>query len=473
MQLHTQAVLMVGGDLDALKHVGNCVAGVSGCRFLHVEKLTQAAEVLLHRESLGMLLVCVQNEDQAHLVHELHQLLQTVLPGTPLVVLADAEAAVQKSRFLSDGAADCLSRPFNLSRLTFLIDFLTLRGRTLRTASIATRALAAPTTVEPQQVAAAGMTYESPEDKALVARAARLAQVDTTVLLNGETGSGKTVLARLIHSLSPRRSRPFVVVNCGALPETLVESELFGHRQGAFTGADREQVGKFSQAQDGTLFLDEVDSLSLAAQSKLLRVVEERVFEPLGSGKSQRLVARLLFATNRDLKSEVQAGRFRQDLYYRLNVVTLALPPLRDRAVGIPTLVGSFLRDLRGRGMTRVREFSREALASLQAYAWPGNIRELRNLVEQLAVLTESETIQMHHLPAEIRSPEPAAGLTARAAGSARSLAESRASAERSRIVQTLEICDHNRSRAAESLGISRAAFYKKLHRFQLLPATG
>lgn len=464
MNLHAQTVLMVGGDLDALRNVGNCVAGVAGCRFLHVAKLTQAAEVLLHRESLGMLLVCVQNEDQAYLVRQLHQVLQAVLPGTPLVVLADAEAAAQKSKFLSDGASDCLFRPFNLSRLSFLIDFLTLRGRTL---SSARKPLPAPAEINQEQVEAAGMTYESPAAKELVRRAARLAQVDTTVLLNGETGSGKTVMAKLIHSLSPRKARPFVVVNCGALPESLVESELFGHRQGAFTGADREQVGKFSQAEDGTLFLDEVDSLSLAAQSKLLRVVEERVFEPLGSGKSQKLGARLLFATNRDLKSEVQAGRFRLDLYYRLNVVTLALAPLRDCAAGIPQLVKSFLSDLRSRNMTSVSEFSPEALVALQQYNWPGNIRELRNMVEQLAVLADTDTIEVQHLPAEIRWPATPSMLPADSP-----LGEARQTAERARIVQTLEVCNHNRSRAAVSLGISRAALYKKLHRFQILPVS-
>jgi two-component system response regulator HydG len=249
------------------------------------------------------------------------------------------------------------------------------------------------------------LIFPSEAGQRLYATALKLARVDTTVLLQGETGSGKTCVARLIHESSPRRGKPFVVVNCGSLPESLLEGELFGFRQGAYTGADRNHRGKCAQAEDGTLFLDEIDSLSLKAQSSLLRVVEDRSFEPLGSDRTEKLRARLVFATNRDLAQEVAAGHFRQDLYYRLNVVALTIPALRARRAAIPLLVDAFLQELRERRVTEVKAFSGDALAVMSRYSWPGNLRELRNVVERVAVLTDREIVTEEELTAEICLP--------------------------------------------------------------------
>ena len=236
-------------------------------------------------------------------------LAQAENPAIPCIVIAESEEVLDSGLFLKAGAMDCLTRPLNLSRLAFLIDFLTLRVRTI--GSIARddgsnweppKNLEPPPIAEPARTPeAVRLIFESERSKSVLKAIRQLAHVDSSVLFTGETGSGKTCLARLLHDLSPRKGRPFVVVNCGAIPEPLLESELFGHGKGAFTGADCAYQGKFAQAQNGTLFLDEIDSLPLSSQSRLLRVVDDRVFEAVGTGKSQQVASRLVFATNRDL----------------------------------------------------------------------------------------------------------------------------------------------------------------------------
>ena len=227
----------------------------------------------------------------------------------------------------------------------------------------------------------------------------RVATQDTTILLGGETGTGKTRLARHIHELSPRRDLPFLVINCGALSASLIESEMFGHVKGAFTGADRDRTGKFAEVERGTLLLDEIDSLPLALQAKLLRAVEERIFEPVGSNKSLPVQARLIAASNRPLDQEAAAGRFRLDLYYRLNVVSFTLPPLRDRREMIAHLASNFIAEFAARSGREIDGISAEALRALQAHDWAGNIRELRNVIERAVVLCPGREIQVDDLP--------------------------------------------------------------------------
>jgi transcriptional regulator with PAS, ATPase and Fis domain len=240
-------------------------------------------------------------------------------------------------------------------------------------------------------------------DPEVVEQLRRVAPQETTVLLSGETGTGKTCLARLTHALSPRRAEPFLVVDCAALSPGLLESELFGHVRGAFTGADRDRPGKFAAAGAGTLLLDEVNSLPRELQSKLLRAVDERVFEPVGSNKPVPLRARLLAAANTPLDVEVRAGRFRADLYYRLNVVGLYLAPLRQRRGAIPGLAGRFLAELAGRGGGAARRLAPAALAALRRYDWPGNVRELRNVIERAVALCPGAEIRLDDLPPAVR----------------------------------------------------------------------
>jgi len=303
-------------------------------------------------------------------------------------------------------------------------------------------------------------------------QARRAAQLNATVLLRGETGTGKELLAQGIHNLSPRANGPFVAVNVAAIPETLVEAELFGTAPGAFTGADRKaRIGKFEVANGGTLFLDEIGDLPLALQAKLLRVLQEQEVEPLGSNQVKSLNVRVIAATHINLEAKVAAGQFRDDLYYRLNVLALHVPPLRERCEDIPTLVEHLLDDIANRSGQAPMELSREALALLARQAWKGNVRELRNLLERAQLDAEGPLLDAAQLQpllttrgltAQAQSTEPLD--TAPVKGAPLPLlAESMAQAERQAIQQALAACNGNRRRAASELGISRASLYNKL----------
>ena len=295
--------------------------------------------------------------------------------------------------------------------------------------------------------------------------ARRAAQLDATVLLRGETGTGKELLAQGIHNLSPRANGPFVAVNVAAIPETLVEAELFGTAPGAFTGADRKgRIGKFEVANGGTLFLDEIGDLPLALQAKLLRVLQEQEVEPLGSNQVKQLNVRVIAATHIDLEAKVAAGQFRDDLYYRLNVLTLPVPPLRERQADIAALVEHLLDDIANRSAQPPMELSDEALALLASQPWRGNVRELRNLLER-AQLAGDGQLDSEALRALLVDPvtPPAHSPAAQPATRAQPLAEQLAQAERRALVDALQACAGNRQQAAERLGISRAGLYAKL----------
>jgi DNA-binding NtrC family response regulator len=326
----------------------------------------------------------------------------------------------------------------------------------------------------------------------------RVAPQDTTILLGGETGTGKTKLAQLIHELSPRRDEPFRVINCGALSPNLMESEMFGHVRGAFTGADRDRVGKFTEVGRGTLLLDDIDALAPALQAKLLRAIEERVFEPVGGNKSLSMQARLITASSRDLEQEVAEGRFRSDLYYRLNVVGFYLVPLRERSQAeIATIARHFMTQFSQARGGQVRNIAPDALQALCDYHWPGNIRELRNVIERAIALCPDTVIQLDDLPQNVREARsaagagasllagerPASGATVAAVGrevaapvgcsTPATLAQTKGEAEAARIVAALERNNNNRLRAAAELGISRMTLYKKLHQYGLMEARG
>ena len=305
----------------------------------------------------------------------------------------------------------------------------------------------------------------------------RVAAQETTILLTGETGCGKSMLAKFIHASSPRRKDPYLVVDCGALSGNLIESEMFGHARGAFTGAERERQGKFAAAGMGTLVLDEINSLPLPLQTKLLRAVEERVFEPLGTNRQESLRARLVAISNVPLEDEVRSARFRADLYYRLNVVEFRLPSLRERPTAVVPLAHQLLRTSATAACQGVTAISPAALEMMMKYQWPGNIRELRNVIERSAALASGPVIQSADLPESIRGPLLAAKSSlcsfAETASPPRpewttsTVAEDNA-AEASRILALLRKHNDNRRRAATEFGISRVAFYKKLHRYGL-----
>jgi DNA-binding NtrC family response regulator len=291
-----------------------------------------------------------------------------------------------------------------------------------------------------------------------------IADTKATVLITGESGTGKSMIARAIHRHSGRRNGPFVEVACGALPETLLESELFGHVAGAFTGASGEKIGKFKQADSGTIFLDEIGTASPGLQVKLLRVLQEMEFEQVGGGKTFRVDARVILATNEDLTRRVAEGTFRQDLFYRINVINIELPSMRDRISDIPLMAQHFLQEMCKETGKRVRGFSDEALAALSRYRWPGNVRELQNVVERAVLLGKGETISLSDLPHEIIADAPLHV----AAGQEASLKDALSAPERQIILDMLERHHWNRNETADALGINRTTLYKKMKRLGL-----
>ncbi len=290
-----------------------------------------------------------------------------------------------------------------------------------------------------------------------------VAKSDSTVLIEGEPGTGKELVARAIHNLGPRSEGPFVAVNCGALPDTLVESELFGHTRGAFTDARSDKPGRFAMAEGGTLLLDEIGDISGAVQVKLLRVLQEREYEPLGATQPVKANVRILAATNRDLSQEAMSGRFRQDLFFRLNVVRIVLPPLRSRWEDIPLLVQFFIQRFNAIQGRRIANISDRSMAALVDFNFPGNVRELENAIEHAFVVCGGSTIRLEDLPAHFRGPvQPVQAVPAVPAR-----AESRPleSAEAATIRDTLQRFNGNRTRTAKDLGISRNTLWRKMKR--------
>ena len=294
--------------------------------------------------------------------------------------------------------------------------------------------------------------------------AARVAPSRVTVLITGESGTGKELVARAIHATSPRRAQPFVAVNCAALNENLMESELFGHEKGAFTGADKLRKGRFEQADGGTLFIDEVGEIPVGAQVKLLRVLQERTFERVGGSQSVEVDVRLISATNRDLETMARQGDFREDLFYRLNVMMMTLPPLRRRRGDIPVLLDHFLRRFAEENGKDIRGISREATDLLMRYDYPGNVRELQNIVERAVVMARGELIMTGDLPI---ASEATKGTTVADTGNG-SLPEQVESLEREAIVRALEEAGGVQSRAAEALGITERNLRYKLKKYGL-----
>ena len=298
-----------------------------------------------------------------------------------------------------------------------------------------------------------------------------VADTPTTVLVTGESGTGKSMIARAIHQRSNRREKAFVEVACGALPETLLESELFGHVRGAFTGAVSDKAGKFKQADGGTIFLDEVSTATPALQVKLLRVLQDFEFEPVGGTKTDRADVRCILATNQDLEEAVRDGKFRQDLYYRVNVVTIHLPPLRDRIGDIPLLAEHFLERHCRRTGRQVMGFHEDALRRLGTYGWPGNVRQLENMIERAVILTKSTYIGVDDLPESMRATDEGEGKGGN--GHVQPLKKALEKPEREMILRALRTYQGSRQATAEALGINRTTLYKKMKRYGIEMAEG
>jgi PAS domain S-box-containing protein len=296
--------------------------------------------------------------------------------------------------------------------------------------------------------------------------ASQVAPQNTTVMLVGESGTGKELLAKAIHYNSPRAARPFVALNCSAFPDTLFESELFGYEKGAFTGADKTKPGKIALASGGTLFLDEVSSMSMTAQVKILRVIQEREYEPLGAVRSKSADIRIITATNKELEPMVKEGTFREDLYYRLFVYPITLPPLRERMGDLPTLVETLLKKFHHQMGKSIRGISDEALEVLMRYRWPGNVRELQNVMERLVILSKGDRIEESDLPGSLVESAGTKPVQRQSTGNLAggiSLEDSVQEVERNLILKALQKCGNNKTRAANLLGLSRSTFRYKL----------
>jgi two-component system nitrogen regulation response regulator NtrX len=295
---------------------------------------------------------------------------------------------------------------------------------------------------------------------------AMAAPTNGRVMIHGENGAGKELVARAIHALSTRQEGPFVEVNCAAIPEELIESELFGHERGAFTGAIARRRGKFELADQGTLFLDEIGDMTLKTQAKVLRALEEQAFERVGGKETLRVDVRVLAASNQDLKELIAQGRFREDLYYRLNVIPIEVPPLRRRKEDIPALVGHFIALFSAENGKRPKTISVEALAYFLSYDWPGNVRELRNMVERLVIMAPRDVVGPEDLPPPLRPKEGPAEDVQRE----RTLKDAREAFERAYIVAELRAHDGNVTRTADTLGIERSHLYRKLKAYGISP---
>ncbi|MGH9782594.1 MAG: sigma-54-dependent transcriptional regulator [Terriglobia bacterium] len=309
---------------------------------------------------------------------------------------------------------------------------------------------------------------ESVPMKALRQQLLLMAPTNGRVLIYGESGTGKELVAHAIHAHSLRAKEPFVEVNCAAIPEELIESELFGHRKGSFTGATEDKVGKFQKADGGTLFLDEVGDMSLKTQAKVLRALEEQRFEPVGSASAVSVDARVIAATNKNIEEEIARGNFREDLFYRLNVIPFVVPPLRERIEDIPLLANFFLREFAFTYGRKPKELAPDAREALEAHAWPGNVRELRNLIERLVIMSPHPVIERRHLPSFLFRNDARRKSTLEPT----TLQQARAAYERDFIMRKLEENQGNITRTAESLGLERSHLYRKMKSLGISPSS-
>ncbi len=378
--------------------------------------------------------------------------------GMPVVIMTAFGSIAEAVSAMRDGAYDFIQKPIDLEHLKHLLARALERQQLLRENIVLKEDYA-------RRYGFPCIVGEHPAIQEAAREMQRIAPTDATVLLLGESGTGKELFARALHQLSPRAGKPFVALNCAAIPETLVENELFGHERGAFTGADRRSSGKFELAHTGTIFLDEVGELPAAVQSKLLRVLEERVIERLGGTTPFQVNVRVIAASNRDLEA---AADFRRDLYYRLAVVPLRIPALRDRGDDVTVIAGHFLARFRAELKKPRLRLATDAVDALRAHSWPGNVRELQNAIERACILNDEE-ITAAHLALAARSATAASPRDFDLAGSLPEVsARAVESVERAKIEATLRECKWNKAAAAQRLGVSYKTLLNKIHAYGL-----
>ena len=376
-------------------------------------------------------------------------------PGIPVIIMTAYASVSTAVDALKSGAYDYLTKPLDIEELKILVS-KALRQRQLEQENVYLRERLG------DRFDFSNIIGRSSAMRDLFETVALVAPTEATVLIVGESGTGKELIANAIHQNSPRKDRPFIKVNCAALPETLLESELFGHEKGAFTGALARKRGRFQLAHSGSIFLDEIGEMSPTTQTKILRVLQEREFEPLGGTQTVKVDTRVVAATNKNLEEEIQEGRFREDLYYRVNVVTLEVPSLRERREDVSLLTDFFLKQYAEKNQRFIKGFTPRATDLLMRHGWPGNVRELENVVERAVIMARGDVISQTELPdtlRELNAEEEEVGIDLTPG---RSLKEM----EREMILRTLEEAGGNRTRSAEILGISRRTLQLKLKEY-------
>ena len=415
----------------------------------------EALQIIAHNDlSLVLLDVMMPGEDGLQVLEKIRQM--SAIPVIMVTALNSVQSAV---RAMKTGAFDYITKPFDVEDIRAVV------SKALSTHQLIEEVRYLGSEID-KTCAFSNIIGASKSMREIYRFIRQTADKKATVLISGESGTGKELVARAIHENSPRRDKPFIAINCAAIPETLLESELFGYEKGAFTNAGDRKVGRFELADRGTLFLDEIAELSLNTQVKILRFLQEREFTRIGGSKTIRVDTRLISATNRNLEKALVEGKLREDFYYRINIIPLVVPPLRERKGDIPLLVDHFTQKVNLREGKRVRGVAREALELLIAYHWPGNVRELENVVDRAVTLIDRDVICPEHLPAHIRDLAKTRLLKKQILSGEITFTEAEEQFQKSIILDVLERADYVQSKAALLLGISRRILKYKMDKF-------
>ena len=450
-----KARILVIDDESAIRDSMRMILEYEGCEFLGAATGEEGI-TLVERESIDLVFLDIKMPGMDGL--EVLGRLKAVAEDLPVVMISGHGTVATAVEATKLGAFDFIEKPLATERILLAIrnalGFRRLRDENQTLAK----------TVELRH----DMVGSSPALRGVLEAVTRAAPTNATVLIRGESGVGKELVARMIHRNSLRARERFVQVNCAAIPDELIESELFGHEKGSFTGATDKQVGKFELADRGTIFLDEVGDMSVRTQAKVLRVLQEGEVERLGSSRTLKVDVRVIAATNKDLEQEIEKGQFREDLFFRLSVIPVFVPPLRDRADDIPSLVRHFAELFTRENNFHAKRFTAEALAALQRGRWKGNVRELRNTIERVIIMTPGDAVNASDLPESVRAEAPPVPAPEDRGDQPNTLRGFKESAERAFLIQKLRENDWNISRTAETIGTPRSNLYKKLEQYNI-----
>ncbi len=451
----TDTILVVD-DEERLADVLAATLDDLGFRALACYNASDALALMSH-ESVDLVLsdLRLPDMDGRQLMHEVRRR----WPDVPVIIITAFSAMRDAVDLVKEGAFDYISKPFEIEDVTATIRRALHLTEVIRDNERLRRELEGSYSFE-------RLIGSSEPFRKVITQIAEVCESRVTVLLQGESGTGKEVVARAIHFNSPRRAKPFVAVNCAAIPEGLLESELFGHVRGAFTGAVADRKGRFQLADEGTLFLDEIGDMPVSIQAKILRVLQEREFEMVGDHKTRKVDVRIIAATHKDLKQGVAEGTFRDDLYYRLNVFPIALPALRQRKDDIPVLAAHFLKEFAQSMGRQITGFTPDAMVAMASYNWPGNIRELQNCIERAVIVTRGHMVDVPQLPAYLFEASDGENPTDTLPGAG--LDEALEAVERSLILKALEETDGVQVRAAERLGINERSLWHRIKKLDI-----